>query len=214
MQGSCQRVPSFTHPGRTRDESERRAGAELPIMGRAVVRNSSATDSAYSAGLRRLRRLGARQLCSLGVASVFHALPAASQTARLARRCALGPRLVPRRRAPSCAAARRTRALTPSWPQSACRPTSRQEQARPGMAGLTCSTGRKSRRAQRATYRHRCKYQRSGSKGRSSWSGRSRVRLGVRLQQVIPAAPPDAGARFRLVDRDIVLLRCCILLLH
>jgi hypothetical protein len=30
----------------------------------------------------------------------------------------------------------------------------------------------------------------------------------------MPAAPPGAGARPRLPDRDIVLLRCCILLLY
>jgi hypothetical protein len=36
----------------------------------------------------------------------------------------------------------------------------------------------------------------------------------VRHQQVMPATPPGAGARSRLVDRHIVLLRCCILLLY
>jgi hypothetical protein len=41
-----------------------------------------------------------------------------------------------------------------------------------------------------------------------------RIRLGGRLQQVMPAAPPGAGASSRLVDRHIVPLRCCILLLY
>jgi hypothetical protein len=41
-----------------------------------------------------------------------------------------------------------------------------------------------------------------------------RVRLGGRPQQVTPAAPPGAGASSRLLDRLIVLLRCCILLLY
>ena len=49
---------------------------------------------------------------------------------------------------------------------------------------------------------------------RSSWSGGYGVHLGVRLQQVMPAAPPGAGARTRLAERDIVLPRCCILLLY
>ena len=30
----------------------------------------------------------------------------------------------------------------------------------------------------------------------------------------MPAAPPGAGARYRMSHRDIVLLRCCILLLY
>jgi hypothetical protein len=41
-----------------------------------------------------------------------------------------------------------------------------------------------------------------------------RVRLGVRFQRAVPPAPPGAGARSRLAKRDIVLLRCCILLLY
>jgi hypothetical protein len=41
-----------------------------------------------------------------------------------------------------------------------------------------------------------------------------RVRLGVRLQLAMPTTPPGAGASSRLVDRHIVLLRCCILLLY
>jgi hypothetical protein len=41
-----------------------------------------------------------------------------------------------------------------------------------------------------------------------------RVRLGGRLQQVMPAAPSGAGARSRRSDTAIALLRCCILLLY
>jgi hypothetical protein len=41
-----------------------------------------------------------------------------------------------------------------------------------------------------------------------------RDRLGLRLQQAMPAGPPGAGASPRLADRYIVLLRCCILLLY
>src|SRR6266550_253720 len=43
---------------------------------------------------------------------------------------------------------------------------------------------------------------------------RLRVRLGVRLQQTMPAAPPGARSQLGLMDRYIVLLRCCILLLY
>jgi hypothetical protein len=48
---------------------------------------------------------------------------------------------------------------------------------------------------------------------RSSWSG-APVPSWRRLQQVMQAAPPGAGARSRLPKRGIVLLRCCILLLY
>ena len=40
------------------------------------------------------------------------------------------------------------------------------------------------------------------------------VRLGIRLQQVMPAIPPCAGTRSQPTDRHIVPLRCCILLLY
>ena len=36
-----------------------------------------------------------------------------------------------------------------------------------------------------------------------------RIRADGRLQQVMPAAPPGAGARSRPTERDIALLRCC-----
>ena len=125
--------------------------------------------------------------------------------------------------APSCAAARRIRALPPGWRarramlrhqrsrRQACEPRSR----RPGdsRAGLTRCDGGKSHLLKGATHRHQCKSQRSGE--RDVLPGQAlRVRLGVSLQQVMPAAPPGAGARSRLVDRYIVLLRCCILLLY
>ena len=71
----------------------------------------------------------ARPLCSLGVASVFHALSAVRQTTRPARSVARSVRRHALGRAwrrggapqdaPSCAAARRTRALTTSWPRPA-----------------------------------------------------------------------------------------------
>ena len=41
-----------------------------------------------------------------------------------------------------------------------------------------------------------------------------RIRLSARLQQVMPATPPCAGADSWLAERDIVPLRCCILLLY
>ena len=41
-----------------------------------------------------------------------------------------------------------------------------------------------------------------------------RIRLSARLQQVMPATPPCAGAGSWLAERDIVPLRCCILLLY
>jgi hypothetical protein len=67
---------------------------------------------AYSAGSRR--RLGARPLCSLGVASVFHALPAVSQTAhpgalrgQISAPSRAWPALAARWRASGCAKLRR-----------------------------------------------------------------------------------------------------------
>ena len=80
-------------------------------------------------------------------------------------------------------------------------------------AGLTGCDGGKSHLPKAATHRHRGKCQSSGEE--TFFLVRTlRVRLGVRLQQVMPAAPPSAGARSRLADRDIVLLCCCILLLY
>ena len=79
------------------------------------------------------------------------------------------------------------------------------------MAGLTCCTGDNG---------HPLKALRTGTVQVSMGVGKGtfflvralRVRLGGRPQQVTPAAPPGAGARSRLADRHIVLLRCCILL--
>jgi hypothetical protein len=143
------------------------------------------------------------------------------------RRHALGPCLAPRRRTPRCAKARRSRALTPNWPRpapvgtlmlrhgavrlQACEPAG--QQARPGMVGLTCCEGGKSHRPKRATHRHQCKRQRSGQRNVLPGQG-APGHLGGRPQQVMPAAPPGAGARYRLPDSDIVLLRCCISLLY
>ena len=67
--------------------------------------------------------------------------------------------------------------------------------------------------AKGTTQPHQCKGQRGG-KGtfflvRAFW-----VRLGIRLQQVMPASPPCAGTRSQPADRHIVPLRCCILLLY
>jgi hypothetical protein len=76
----------------------------------------------------------------------------------------------------------------------------------------SCTSG-KSHLPQRTPHRRQRKCQRS-ARGRSAWSGRCGPCLGVRPQQVMPAAPPSAGARSRLADRHIVLLRCCILLLY
>ena len=57
------------------------------------------------------------------------------------------------------------------------------------------------------------KWQRTGE--RNVLPGQA-LRIGPegRLQQVMPAAPPGAGARSRPTERDIALLRCCILLLY
>jgi len=64
-----------------------------------------------------------------------------------------------------------------------------------------------------ATHRHQCKWQRL-EEGNVLPGQALRVRLGGWLQQVMPAIPARRGARFRLADRDIMLLRCCILLLY
>ncbi len=85
--------------------------------------------------------------------------------------------------------------------------------ARRSRAGLTRCDGGKSHPPKGTTQPHQCKGQRSG-KGtfflvRAFW-----VRLGIRLQQVMPAIPPCAGTRSQPADRHIVPLRCCILLLY
>jgi hypothetical protein len=85
--------------------------------------------------------------------------------------------------------------------------------ARESRAGLTHCDGGKSHPPKGTTQPHQCKGQRSG-KGtlflvRALW-----VRLGIRLQQVMPAIPPCAGTRSQPTDRHIVPLRCCILLLY
>jgi len=67
--------------------------------------------------------------------------------------------------------------------------------------------------AKRRTQPHLCKCQRSGE-GTFFLVRALRTRLGVRLQRVVPAAPPSAGASSRLGDRHMVLRRCCILLLY
>ena len=84
---------------------------------------------------------------------------------------------------------------------------------RESRAGLTRCDGGKSHPPKGTTQPHQCKGQRGG-KGtfflvRAFW-----VRLGIRLQQVMPAIPPCAGTRSQPADRHIVPLRCCILLLY
>ena len=141
-------------------------------------------------------------------------------------RCAASRLACARRRggasatAPGCAAARCIRALPPCWrarrayaapPAQPAGPAGR----RPGesRAGLTHCDGGKSHPPKGTTQPHQCKGQRDG-KGtfflvRAFW-----VRLGIRLQQVMPAIPPCAGTRSQPADRHIVPLRCCILLLY
>jgi hypothetical protein len=85
--------------------------------------------------------------------------------------------------------------------------------ARESRAGLTHCDGGKSHPPKGTTQPHQCKGQRGG-KGtfflvRALW-----VRLGIRLQQAMPAIPPCAGTRSQPADRHIVPLRCCILLLY
>jgi hypothetical protein len=80
------------------------------------------------------------------------------------------------------------------------------------MKKVHCDGG-KSHPPKGTTQPHQCKGQRGG-KGtfflvRALW-----VRLGIRLQQVMPAIPPCAGTRSQPADRHIVPLRCCILLLY
>ena len=85
--------------------------------------------------------------------------------------------------------------------------------ARESRAGLTRCHGGKRHPPKGTTQPHQCKGQRGG-KGtfflvRAFW-----VRLGIRLQQVMPAIPPCAGTRSQPTDRHIGPLRCCILLLY
>ena len=80
-------------------------------------------------------------------------------------------------------------------------------------AGLTHYDGGKSHPPKGTTQPHQCKGQRGG-KGTFLLVRAFRVRLGIRLQQVMPAIPPCAGIRSQPADRHIVPLRCCILLLY
>jgi hypothetical protein len=159
-------------------------------------------------------------------------------TARLARppwpdRCAV-TRLARdwrrRRGAPRCAKlrpARRTRALTPSWPRPApvgapcCAHGAVRLQAceagtttaRSGMAGLMCCTGGKS---------HGPNAPRTGTSASVKGVGRRNVLPGQ--DALSPSwraasagrASSSAWCRSQIpaADRDIVLLRCCILLLY
>jgi hypothetical protein len=85
--------------------------------------------------------------------------------------------------------------------------------ARESRAGLTHCDGGKSHPPKGTTQPHQCKGQRGG-KGTFFLVRAFRVRLGIRLQQVMPAIPPCAGTRSQPADRHIVPLRCCILLLY
>ena len=155
---------------------------------------------------------------------MLHALPSASQTVRPARppwpdQCAVRRLARAWRRggavqdAPSCAAARRTRALTLSWPrpapvgapcraiaQSRCRRVSRYNN-RPGRA---CWPDLLHRRQESPVQTRHAPAPVQVSKGvaegtfflvRTLW-----VRPGGRRQRVMPAAPPGAGARPRLPE--------------
>jgi hypothetical protein len=124
---------------------------------------------------------GQRDLPTAGRAS--HS-PGASASTSSVRHPALGPCLAPRRRAPSCAAACHTRALTPSWPrlapvgatccamaQSVCRHASRPNTSPAGLSWPDLLHRRQESPGNRHHAWQQCKRQRSG-KERSSWSGR------------------------------------------
>jgi hypothetical protein len=129
-----------------------------------------------------------------------------AMTTRSARRGALYPRLatVLARQAHLCcatgAARRPTGSPTRRWPGD-------------GRVGLTPRDGGKSHPPTGATQPHQCKCQGSGQRNvlpgqpttGPSWCS---------PQRVMPATPPGAGARSRLSERGIVLLRCCILPLY
>jgi len=149
-------------------------------------------------------------------------MPLGSAQLSWSGRCAASRLACARRRggasptAPGCAAARCIRALPPCWrPMLRHRrsPPADRTSARESRAGLTHCDGGKSHPPKGTTQPHQRKGQRGG-KGtfflvRALW-----VRLGIRLQQVMPAIPPCAGTRSQPADRHIVPLRCCILLLY
>jgi hypothetical protein len=191
----------------------------------------SAILGAPESAICRHRRLGVRPLGALGALARSTrcqrpAMPLGSAQLPWSGRCAASRLACVRRRggasptAPGCAAARCIRALPPCWRArrrlccatgAARRPAGR----RPGesRAGLTRCDGGKSHPPTGTTQPHQCKGQRGG-KGtfflvRALW-----VRLGIRLQQVMPAIPPCAGTRSQPADRHIVPLRCCIFLLY
>jgi hypothetical protein len=174
----------------------------------------------YSAVCRH-RRSGARPLGALRAAGAFHPLPAASHAARLGapavgqaapsngaklRRGAPYPRL-----ATGQARARRTmlrHRRSPSADMRAARMTARRKQGWPDPL--------RRRQESPAQARHApAPVQVAKAEEGNVLPGQAlRVRLGGRLQRVMPEAPPGAGARSRLSERAIVLLRCCILLLY
>jgi len=103
--------------------------------------------------------------------------PGASASASPVRRHTLGPRLAPRKRAPRCAMLRRgaphprldVELAAPRrqpahhaapWRSPSAGMRAGRTTARPGMTGLTCCTGGKSHRPNRARRQHQCKCQR------------------------------------------------------
>ena len=165
-------------------------------------------------------------------AGAFHPLPAASHAARLGAAAVVRPvrRRPPGMRwTPGASAHPQRRQVAPRRAVSAsCHragapgaPVLRHRRSPPAgrtaagesRAGLTRCDGGKSHPPKGTTQPHQCKGQRGG-KGtfflvRALW-----VRLGIRLQQVMPAIPPCAGTRSQPAGRHIVPLRCCILLLY
>ena len=129
--------------------------------------------------------------------------------------------------APSCAAARRTRALTPSWPRPALTGAhaapwrgpsagmrADRTTARPGMAGLTCCTGGKGHPENGRRVPAAGQVSMDWRMRRSSWSRPPKTVPGSgfsRLcQQPRREAEPDPGWLGRRSCRP----RCCTLLLY
>ena len=194
--------------------------ASAPTDGAAIRRTYSA--------ICRHGRPGAQLLCSLYVASDLPGgRPAAFRSPGAPASAGAPPRAWP---APGAAAARpklrriapRRAALAPCTGPGApgANPVHDPHRLSPLIACPLAEPGRPDplRRRQESpakgtTQPHQCKGQRGG-KGTFFLVRAFRVRLGIRLQQVMPAIPPCAGTRSQPADRHIVPLRCCILLLY
>ena len=236
LTGATRRSAARSRPGLLSAGSEvlslvrnRERAAQLSNLRSATGRNS-VTRSRAESSICRHRRLGVRPPGALGALARSTrcqrpAMPLGSAQLPWSGRCAASRLACAGRRggasptAPGCAAARCIRALPRAGAPGA--PMLRHRRSPP--AGRTAARRKQSwpdplrRRQESPAKRHHATAPVQGSERweRNVLPGQGILgRLGIRLQQVMPAIPPCAGTRSQPADRHIVPLRCCILLLY